>query len=399
MSWAAGREFCGIAPVRPLKIGIVQTEDDRVKLYRYASDFHKGFVDREGWSEEEFRRAADGLTFLRRGDAKGEFNGVVGQMFVDELRARQQMWHFDLIVINPLFAFFGEDLSVNRDVTKFFREWLDPFMKDAALACGVLIVNHFLKPKVDNGRRFDIHAQYLGAGATDLAGWARAHLVLLPTERDDIFFLQAAKRKYELGWRDKTGARTSRRFIAYSDDLIFWRTPSADEIPDDIAKSGGGTATGGGDESQESIERKIVAFICSRNQERGVGKTEIHKWCCANFVGMKSAGGSVCKTAYDAVTNNPAKHGLEFFKDGKTLFYRQSLLPPNAAPPAAAPRVGDYAADVPPCTSRAASPPSTPEARDPQDIIDEEESQDSGDWTPQGNAEATNDGDDERRRF
>ncbi len=38
LSWACGKPWLGIVPVRPLKIGIFQTEDDNETMYRNMLD-------------------------------------------------------------------------------------------------------------------------------------------------------------------------------------------------------------------------------------------------------------------------------------------------------------------------------------------------------------------------
>ena len=56
----------------------------------------------------------------------------------------------DLIVVNPLQAFFGGNLSANEEVSRFVREGLDPIIKDADLGCGLFVVQfvtcHPLQP-------------------------------------------------------------------------------------------------------------------------------------------------------------------------------------------------------------------------------------------------------------
>ncbi len=316
---AAGEPFFGIAPVRPLRVCVIQAEDDRDELILFKRNLRTGLTTQCNWSDEKIRRAMRNVTYER-------VIGKTGRAFLDRLQEIQRKQRYDLIIVNPLFSYFGGDLSNNKDDSEFFREGLDPIIKNPVNGFGIIFIHHANKPPKGQDRKgwgTDVFAQYIGAGGTDVAGWTRAQLVLMPIDGHYGWFsLIAAKRGGALGWRDGSGEKTTQRIIAYSPDIIFWRSPSPDEIPTDIKASAAKSATGS-DISQGEAEQKIVAKIFSCSHETGISKTDLWNWCVDAFTGIKNAKPKPCKLAYDNVTSNPAEFGVEtYFKDRKKWYRR-----------------------------------------------------------------------------
>ncbi len=50
--WAAGRDFCGIRPARPLKIGVFQTEDDAEEMGEFRDDLLRQLAEDDFTPEE-----------------------------------------------------------------------------------------------------------------------------------------------------------------------------------------------------------------------------------------------------------------------------------------------------------------------------------------------------------
>lgn len=309
MAWTIGKACFGIAPVRPLRIAIIQAEDDDDEVGWFKMNMRKGWKA-EGWTDEEIKRAEDNLRFEN-------FLGKAGDAFVDALKELQRKQHYDLYIVNPLFSYFGADLSKNSDDTHFFREMLDPVIKNPDYGCGIIFIHHANKPPKTSDRQgwgTDAFAQYIGAGGTDVAGWARAQLVLTPLGNAYGFFrLVGAKRAGALGWKDADGNTTKERILAYSKLCVFWREPTPDEIPAD-AKAGSTTSAG---VSFAEAVQKMVNHLKSQPMK----KTPFFNWCCGQFKGMKSQKETDVQRAYNEVTNNPAKYGLRTRReDGATLY-------------------------------------------------------------------------------
>ena len=215
--WAAGRDFCGIRPARPLKIGVFQTEDDAEEMGEFRDDLLRQLAEDDFTPEE----TAQAMSVCYE-----PVPPKSGPDFCAHLKAVQAARHYDMIVLNPLWAFIGGDMTKNADLGAFLRHGIDPLLKHADLGCGMVIIHHTNKLKTDNRGRIDLGTTdaYAGAGGAELTNWARAVLVLQEigqaTPRE--FFLVAAKRGTRLNWTDAEGKPTTRRKISHSASGIFW---------------------------------------------------------------------------------------------------------------------------------------------------------------------------------
>jgi len=205
--WAQGLPAFGIVPVRPLKIGIVQAEDDDDEMVKFRNNITDGLVEQAGLDLGQVEAAARSGVYL--------FNpvGKVGVAFIEYLgKILETFPELDLLIVNPLQSYFGGDISRNAEISRFLRGWLDPLMKPNKV--GVLFVHHTNKPPNAKERKewgADAFASYIGAGGAEIVNWARAVLALMPCENDSgLFRLTAAKRGKQLGWEDAAG-RTDKR--------------------------------------------------------------------------------------------------------------------------------------------------------------------------------------------
>ena len=223
--WAQGLPAFGIEPVRPLKIGIVQAEDDDEEMSRFRDDITAGLVE-DGHDSEGVKRAA------RSGVLLFEAVGKFGDSFISHLDGILRTHpDIDLLIVNPFQSFFGADISRNVELSQFLRGWIDPLIKPNKV--GVLFIHHTNKPpnaKERKGWGTDTFASYIGAGGAEIVNWARAVLALMPCENESgLFRLTAAKRAQRLDWKDAADERTNVRFIAHSKSRIFWRDATPEE--------------------------------------------------------------------------------------------------------------------------------------------------------------------------
>ena len=302
-SWAIGKPFLGITPVHALKIGIIQSEDDETEMSDFRMNIRKGLI-RDGWTQDEIRRAEQNIFWEDKA-----FLGKAGDDFIATLRTRQMAQHYDLIIINPLQAYFGGDISNNQDASHFFRQGLDPIIKDPEYGCALFIIHHTNKPARDSqGNRtgFDAGSAYEGAGAAETTNWTRAHLNLKATGKaDGVFALVAAKRGRKLGWRDENGNLTTKKFIAYSDDIIYWRELTADELPSTLATV-----------QHEIIDpKRDAASLAQTVFEKPTQAMELRNYAHELFGKCRG------DRAYTELANNLINYGLTSRRENKFTIY------------------------------------------------------------------------------
>ncbi|MDI9396295.1 MAG: AAA family ATPase [Candidatus Pacebacteria bacterium] len=218
--WAAGNDFMGIRPAKPLKILIFNGENDDDD----TQDFCEG-ISQFGFTEQQ------------QGVVKGnvhyaEARSVSGDGFVAELKRLLAQGRYDLVIVDPAFSFFGGAAADQAEVTGFLRNKINPLLDK--FRCGIVIVAHTAKPKTDSQTT---DAAYMAFGSVEWANWARA---ILNLERigDGVFKLRASKRGGRLNWIDVSGNYTLERGLKWSrgKGQFIWEEAGDGEVQKAIEK-------------------------------------------------------------------------------------------------------------------------------------------------------------------
>jgi DnaB-like helicase N terminal domain/AAA domain len=213
IEFAIGRVSFGIKPARPVKSLIIQAEDDEGDTIEMShivdhlklSEAQKKQVHQNTWME--FVNDLTGHAFVRR---------------IDQLLEERPS---DLLWINPYSSYLGADIKDDRANALFLRNWLNPVLTKHG--CGAIIVAH--TPKTNYRDTSDWKPSdwmYAGAGAAILTNWARAVLVVDPTDTYGVFRFIAAKRAQRIGWQE------NQRFYAHSreEGKLLWVPADADQV-------------------------------------------------------------------------------------------------------------------------------------------------------------------------
>ena len=230
--WSLGKAAFGVEPVRPLKIAVIQAEDDREEVGYFRNCVTRGLVDEFGFSEADIRFA---LGWDDPATARVFFHkavGKCGQAFVEEVGALlDERPDIDLVIVNPFQSYFGGDVNKNNELSAFFRMWLDPEIKDPGDGgndrAAVMFMHHTNKPpnvKEREGWGVDMFAAYIGAGGAEIVNWARAILSLMPAKIPGMFRLCAGKRGQRLGWEDVSGKTSYCKVLKHAENgNVYWR--------------------------------------------------------------------------------------------------------------------------------------------------------------------------------
>jgi hypothetical protein len=180
-AWSLGRPSLGFVPTRPLKSLLFQAEDDDGDLEAMRA----GAVASLSLSDVDIETLrANVLLVTERAKTGLEFLGRVVAPLAERIRP-------DLPWINPLAAYFGDDLNDQRSVARFFRNTLNPIL--ARIGCGLLAIHHTPKPSRDRRDWSGPELAYAGSGSADLSNWARDVLTIREI-RPGLFEMAAAKR-------------------------------------------------------------------------------------------------------------------------------------------------------------------------------------------------------------
>lgn len=243
--WALGKTCLGIRPSRPLNILIIQAENDDGDLAEMRDGVAEGMIEAGLMTAKQAQCAQKFVWTIR---VSSKCGAQVGPLL------EQYGPGFDLVMLDPLFAYLGGDSADQKDVSYFLRNVIDPVI--ARLNIALLILHHTNKPPKDGKHGSSVaDMAYLSAGSAELTNYPRGILAVLPTQRSDVFRLVAAKRGDRLGWgKDASGKPRRTKMIAHSEGYICWRELDDVEAAQ-VAAEGGEKKNGPQERSKEKADR------------------------------------------------------------------------------------------------------------------------------------------------
>ena len=316
--WAMGVEMLGIRPLKPLKVGIVQSEDDEYDVANFRNRIEIGIHTELKFEYSKIRSDEVERVITLNWD------GSVGSKFVEFVKRKQLFHHFDLIIVNPLHAFFGGDLKNADEVSRFLRNGIDRVIKDEATKCAMLFVHHTGKPSKEKLAEGDFFAGYLGSGSAELINYPRIALTLTPYNNGKVpgvFNLIGSKHGDKLGWKTADGKPTNKRTVCYAnrlarhkaDGCIYWVAPTTEELEELIAGTKSVISRPGrkADGDPKADAAKLIEKLKSGDMTR----MELQKYAESKEV----IGGNRGYRAYQEVIHNLKNYGLvEKIRSGET---------------------------------------------------------------------------------
>jgi hypothetical protein len=224
-AWATGKSAFGIRPKRPLKILVIQGENDDDDMTEYVRDV----------VEDARKRAENGdkkdWELIHKNAKAVRINTLRGFSFILALRELLKKYRPDIVLLDPLNCYSGTDPSDAESITTFLRNWLIPTLEEFECAC--IICHHTPKTRDwDTTKWKQYQWVYAFAGNADIANAARAAIVVDPTDNPVVFKFVAAKRSSRIGWMDNLGQPTWIRYFKYKSvsGVIDWVDADESEI-------------------------------------------------------------------------------------------------------------------------------------------------------------------------
>lgn len=210
--WAIGQACFGIAAHGPLKIMVIQAENDLGDL----AEMMQGVTNGSGimYGSDEWNLLKSNLIFIRD-------NTHTSEAFVHAVRRLIDRHKPNLVVFDPLLSFIGADISKQEVCGQFLRNWLGPIAEATGVAW--LCVHHTGKPSTDPKSKKHWHSSdfsYSGLGSSELTNWTRATMVLEQTQ--DGFKLLLPKRGKRAAARHPDGQPTTVLHLRHSPTGIHW---------------------------------------------------------------------------------------------------------------------------------------------------------------------------------
>lgn len=235
LCWAAGLPLFGIEPNGPLRVLLLQGENNDGDL----AEARDG-VAWEVESATEFEDSGQVETLRElwgRKVAVISENARAGQALMQALNVAMAEFKPDLLIIDPAFSYVDGDASSAADVGRFLRQGLNPLL--SAHDCGVVVVHHTAKPPGQKGAVDRSASAYAGHGSAEWANWARA-ILTLEAIGGGRYKLHAAKRGGRIGWQDDDGAKAFFKVIEHANnDAGFCWHELAGEAAESVRKNSG----------------------------------------------------------------------------------------------------------------------------------------------------------------
>ncbi len=217
--FALGMPFCGIMPMRPLRVLIVQSENDIGDNAEAA----QGIMDSiPGINPAKIKQIRENVRVVR-------CRGMTGAAFCRWLEREIKAWKADLCFVDPLLRFAGIDVSRQDQCTQFLNNCLDPVLMNTGVV--LLGAHHTGKPK--NARETKDQTiydrAYAGIGSSELVNWARAIMIIQVIE-GGVFELILSKRGPRAGACHLDNTPTTSIFMQHSHEKVYWEQIEPPEL-------------------------------------------------------------------------------------------------------------------------------------------------------------------------
>jgi hypothetical protein len=212
--WGAGLPAFDIKPARPLRVSIIQAEDDKgdcIEMARMVN--HLRLTDSE-------------QSLVQTNTVIYRVNDLTGSDFLAALDRTLEQHPSDIVLINPFTAYLGGDEKDTKTCNAFLRSGLNPILSRHATAA--VIIHHTPKTNFNSTENYKSSDwMYRGAGAATITNWARAYLTIDPSDSSPgVYRFIAAKRGKRIGWDHHE------MFFAHSQEPgnIVWIRANQDQI-------------------------------------------------------------------------------------------------------------------------------------------------------------------------
>lgn len=211
-SFALGRELFGIPVKHPLRVGVIQAENDDGDL---ASAF-QGVTSAMNLTHGDRDTLKENLLFYTETVRTGE-------AFAEMVRKIVVRNRLDFLVCDPLLSYVGGDLSKQEVASNFLRNLIQPILKDTGVI--ICFVHHEGKPKPKeqtDGQTISDMA-YSGLGSSELTNWARSIVTIRRESKDKpVFSFNLTKRGALAGMRLPNGHSTLTLTLKHAEGKVLW---------------------------------------------------------------------------------------------------------------------------------------------------------------------------------
>ena len=187
--FATGRDLWKLKPHKARKVVLIQAENNFLDLVEPAQSITRIL----------------GLSETEKADLRKNFRVISddthsGEGFVRLLSSICDRYKPEIVIVDPLMAYIGGEISKQEVCTKFFRNGINPVIHRHNI--GLIVLHHTGKPRSKDLKNFERNTdlEYLGIGSSDITNWARAVSIIMPSQHDkNIYEFKHVKRGKRTG--------------------------------------------------------------------------------------------------------------------------------------------------------------------------------------------------------
>jgi RecA-family ATPase len=229
--WSLGQEFMGVKPAKPLRSLFIQGENDLGDTAEMLCGVIDGLDELRSLNPATLKKQLEkNIVIIRDQSHTGLDFAMCAQKLINKFKP-------DLVWVDPLFSFFGDDVSNQKACSGFLRGWLNPISTSTGIVW--MLLHHTSKPSKDPkayGNWSSNDWSYMGTGSAELVNWTRAAVFLKGVDGDK-FKLMFTKRGTRAGATDMEGVETTDVYVEHSSTGICWHRCEP------VAEAGKTTAT------------------------------------------------------------------------------------------------------------------------------------------------------------
>lgn len=216
-AWALGQSWNGLKPVRPLRIVILQGENDLGD----EGEILQGVMHSRRGSDADLQTLRQNLQIFR-------LPCITGARFCAQLSEFISANPCDLVWLDPLFHVAGQELGTGGNISGFLREELEPIMRKTGVA--VIWNHHSTKPPRERSAKADLDWSHAFHGSVEILNFVRAAAVLIPSDTEPgVSEFRCIKRERRTGLTDEEGNWSQSIWLQQAEGFIGWnRIPAPD---------------------------------------------------------------------------------------------------------------------------------------------------------------------------
>ena len=223
MQWSIGEPALGLVPLAPMKVVMVQGENDEAEMCVLTS----GIIEAGEFTPEQIEKVEANFVMaeVTTGDITNEGLIPLLKQYVEEHDA-------DLVILDPLFVYYSGEINSASSLGKFLRDLAQEFKE---MDVAVLFVHHTPKRKTAQGASSgSLDPVYGSMGSSEFSNVARIIFTLdhhpkIPGGAK----LMIGKRGGRSPWTDGDGKRVSEIHLKPSGnpETPFWKRCEMEDMP------------------------------------------------------------------------------------------------------------------------------------------------------------------------